>query len=51
MDVLEVRVEDPTFEETFKSFTYWDKPYYDGQVFEDGSVTHWQPLPAPPEPN
>lgn len=37
--------EDPAYEETFKSFTFWDDPNDDGQGWEWHDITHWQPLP------
>ncbi len=37
--------EHPTHEETFTSYTYWDDPYDDGQLWEFFYITHWQPLP------
>lgn len=45
--VLERRVEVPTFEEAFSSYTYWDDPNDDGQIIDDNEVTHWMYIPNP----
>jgi hypothetical protein len=42
----ELRVENPTHEETFQPFLYWDDPYNDGQGWDDEGITHWCELPA-----
>lgn len=47
--VAELRWETPSFEETYKAFRYWDDPDDDGQCWEWHDVTHWMPLPEPPE--
>ena len=49
IDVLIIRWEEPTWEETYKRFQYWNNPYDDGQEFEWDTVTHWKPLPEPPK--
>ena len=41
--------EDPTFEETFQSFIFWDDPNDDGQGWEWYDVTYWMPLPDRPK--
>ena len=47
--VAELRVEYPTYEETFKAFSYWDDPNDDGKGWEGDMITHWMPLVAMPE--
>ncbi len=47
--VAEIRWDTPTYEETYQPFRYWDDPYDDGQDWEVFDITHWMPLPAPPE--
>ena len=48
--VAELRWDRPTYEETYKPFRYWDDPYDDdGQDWEVFDITHWMPLPEPPE--
>lgn len=34
-------IEEPTYEETFKAFWYWDDPHDYGQCWENDEVTHW----------
>ena len=48
MRIGEIRIEYPTWEETFRAYRYWDDPINDGQVWEWNDVTHCMPLPAPP---
>jgi len=50
INILELRWEDPGYEDTYNRFQYWDDPNNDGQDFEWDSVTDWQPLPEPPKP-
>lgn len=45
----ELRWEHPTFEETFKSFRFWDDPYNDGKCWEWNAVDLWTHLPEVPE--
>ncbi|QGZ13421.1 hypothetical protein KLPPOU148_044 [Klebsiella phage vB_KpnM_15-38_KLPPOU148] len=45
----EIRWDYPTHEETYQAFKYWDDPYDDGQPWEVFDITHWQPLPEPPQ--
>lgn len=47
----ERRWEHPNFEDTFKSYWYWDNPTDDGQDWERQDVTHWMPLPDSPATN
>jgi hypothetical protein len=47
--VGELREEHPTWEETFKAYSYWDDPEDDGQDWEWFDVTHWMALPELPE--
>jgi hypothetical protein len=47
--VLEVGVENPSYEETFEPFKYWFEPFSDMLYIEYYDVTHWLPLPALPE--
>lgn len=47
--VAEIRWDRPTHEETYKPFRYWDDPYDDGQDWGVFDITHWMPLPEPPE--
>ena len=47
--IAEIRTEEPGWEDTYKAFEYWDEPYNDGQDIEWGDVSHWQPLPEPPD--
>lgn len=47
--VAEIRWDMPTHEETYRPFWYWDDPYDDGQPWEVFDITHWMPLPEPPE--
>lgn len=44
----EIRWEDPTFEETFKAFKYWQDPTTESADWEWHDVTHWMPLPEEP---
>lgn len=46
--VLELGEETPTHEETFKPFIYWFEPYDEILLPEWHEVTHWMPLPEPP---
>ena len=42
--------DNPSWEDTYKAFRYWDDPVNDGQDWEWFDVTHWMPLPpAPPK--
>lgn len=45
----EIRWDMPTGEESYQPFKYWDDPNDDGQPWEVFDVTHWMPLPAPPD--
>lgn len=50
----EVRVaslewEFPSYEDNYLAYRYWDCPYNDGQDWEWFDITHWMPLPEPPE--
>lgn len=49
MRIGEIRREYPTHEETYQPFFYWDDPEEDGQCWEVFDITHWMPLPEPPE--
>lgn len=44
----ELRWEEPSYEETFKAFRYWDCPHDDGQGWEWHQVTAWMHLPPAP---
>lgn len=44
----ERRWEEPTHEDTYERFWYWDDPEDDGQCWENMDVTYWSPLPTPP---
>lgn len=39
--VAERRWDHPGFEDTYKSYWYWDCPYHDGQDWGQEDVTHW----------
>jgi hypothetical protein len=41
--------EKPNFEDTYKAFQYWDSPEGEGRDWEWNDITHWMPLPQPPE--
>ena len=43
----ELRRENPSWEETWQSYQYWDDPENDGKDWDWESVTHWMPLPHP----
>lgn len=47
--VGERRWEEPTHEDTYQAFWYWDDPSDDGQPWENHEITHWRPLPALPD--
>ena len=47
--VGKIRWEYPTHEDTYHAFSYWDDPFDDGQDWEWPDVTHWMPLPEPPD--
>lgn len=40
--------EEPSWEETFSAFRYWDDPHEGGQEWDWYQVTHWQHLPDLP---
>ena len=44
----ELRWEHPSFEDTFKSYRYWDDPNCDGQDWQWDDITAWQPIPVLP---
>jgi hypothetical protein len=44
----ELRWENPSHEETYEPFRYWDNPHNDGQDWQWHDVTHWMPSPALP---
>ena len=44
--VLELGLESPSYEETFKAFNYWLEPYDEILIPEWHEVTHWMPLPC-----
>ena len=46
--VLEVAIEYPTFEESFRPFKYWYEPFSDMLSIENYDVTDWVPLPEIP---
>lgn len=46
--VLEVAIEYPTFEETFRPFKYWREPFSDMLQIEYYDVDDWLPLPEIP---
>ena len=39
----------PMIEPYYPDFLYWDDPKNDGMCIEDDQITHWMPLPEPPE--
>jgi hypothetical protein len=39
----------PNYHDSIPEFDYWDCPFDDGQDWDYGDVTHWMPLPNPPE--
>lgn len=41
----------PGFEDTYRSFLYWDCPYDDGQDWQTEDITHWFPLPPIEKPS
>ncbi len=47
--VLQLEKESPAFEESFKEFLYWHEPFDEYMQIEWHEVTHWMPLPKPPE--
>lgn len=47
--VLEVDIEYPTFEETFRPFKYWREPFSDMLQIEYYDVTDWISLPEIPQ--
>lgn len=40
--------ENPSFEDNYQAFSYWDDAFDEGQDWDFHSVTHWQPLPELP---
>lgn len=42
-------LEEGGFEDPYESFLYWDDPIMDGQDWQNEDVSHWLPLPAPPQ--
>lgn len=44
--VAELRTENPSWDESFKPFNYWDDPNDDGQVWDWYDVTYWTNLPS-----
>lgn len=40
----ELRWDHPGFEDTYKSYQYWDDTGDDGQAWEWADITHWAPL-------
>ena len=38
----------PSFEETYEAFRYWDDAYNEGADWQYNDITHWMPLPEPP---
>jgi hypothetical protein len=46
--VLEVGIENPSFEESFKPFKYWFEPFSDMLCIECYDVDTWVPLPKIP---
>lgn len=47
--VLELGLESPSYEETFKAFYFWLEPYDEILLPEWDEVTHWMSLPEPPK--
>jgi hypothetical protein len=45
----EIRWENPSFEDTYESFRYWDDPQDDGQDWQWNDITHWMHLPKEPK--
>ena len=43
--VLELGLESPSYEETFKAFNYWLEPYDEMLLPEWYEVTHWMLIP------
>lgn len=41
--------EHPEFEDSYKSFTYWDCPFDDGKMWEWFQISHWMPIPELPQ--
>ena len=39
------------WESDMRAYYYWDDFNNDGQGWEYNEITHWMPLPAPPEDN
>ena len=49
--VLELAEETPSWEETFDAFRYWVEPSSETLDIDWDEVTHWMPIPRPPEVN
>lgn len=48
--IAELRWDHPGFEDTYKSYRYWDDPENEGRDWEHHKVTHWAPLQELPWP-
>ena len=47
----ERRWDNPTWEENYTAYLYWDNPHDDGQDWNPDDVTHWMLMPDYPKEN